>query len=67
MHNPTGDFFLRLSCVLKRIPVSKSSWYAGIKSGIYPAPTKIGRRTSAWPNSEIEALQQSLRGRLHCP
>lgn len=38
------------------IPVSKSSWWAGCKSGRYPAPVKLGPRTTAWRVSDIRAL-----------
>jgi prophage regulatory protein len=38
------------------IPVSRSSWYAGIKAGRYPSPIKLGCRTSVWRVSEIIAL-----------
>lgn len=38
------------------IPVSKSSWWAGVKSGRYPAPVKLGARTTAWRVSDIRAL-----------
>jgi len=38
------------------IPVSKSSWWAGIKEGIYPAPTRLGKRISVWKQSAIERL-----------
>ena len=39
---------LRLKEVLQIIPVSKSSFYQGIKTGKYPPPVKLGERTSAW-------------------
>ena len=38
------------------IPVSKSSWWAGVKSGRYPQPVKLGPRTTAWPVESIRAL-----------
>jgi prophage regulatory protein len=38
------------------IPVSKSSWWAGVKSGRYPKSLKIGPRTTVWRVSEIRAL-----------
>ncbi|MDM0045012.1 AlpA family phage regulatory protein [Variovorax dokdonensis] len=54
------DKLLRIDEVLRRIPVSKSSWYAGIKQGIYPEPGKLGRRRSVWRDSAIRALEASL-------
>jgi len=38
------------------IPVSKSSWWAGCKSGRYPAPQKLGPRTTCWRVEDIRAL-----------
>ena len=38
------------------IPVSKSSWLAGVKSGRYPQPVKLGPRTTAWKVEDIRAL-----------
>lgn len=41
------------------IPVSKSSWWAGVQSGRYPKPVKLGERTTCWRVSDIRALIQS--------
>lgn len=38
------------------IPVSKSTWWAGVKSGLYPKPVKLGRRITAWRVSDIRRL-----------
>lgn len=38
------------------IPVSHSTWWAGVKSGRYPKPVKLGPRTTAWRVSDIHAL-----------
>ena len=38
------------------IPVSKSSWWAGVKSGKYPAPLKLGDRTTVWRVEDIRSL-----------
>ena len=53
------DGLLRLSEILGPdgpIPVSKSTWWAGVKSGRYPKPVKLGPRVTAWRASEIAAL-----------
>lgn len=50
----------RLPTVLERIPVSRTSWLAGVKSGLYPKPLKIGLRAVAWRASDIRALVASL-------
>jgi prophage regulatory protein len=51
-----ADTCLRLPQVLKIIPVSRSTWWAGVKRGIYPAPIKLGRRITAWKASDIQRL-----------
>jgi hypothetical protein len=38
------------------IPVSKSTWYEGIKTGRFPKPVKLGPRITAWRVSDIRAL-----------
>jgi predicted DNA-binding transcriptional regulator AlpA len=55
---PSKDRLLRLPEVLAKIPVSKSTWYSGVKDGRYPAPVRLGPRTVAWRESEIDALMQ---------
>jgi prophage regulatory protein len=40
------------------IPVCKTTWWAGVKSGIYPAPIKLSPRVTCWRASDIYALTQ---------
>lgn len=47
----------RLPDVLARYPVGKSTWWAGIKSGIFPTPVRLaGGRCCAWRSDEIDKL-----------
>jgi prophage regulatory protein len=48
--------YLRLPQVLHLYPVSRSTWWAGVKSGRFPAPVKLTPRTSAWRVRDIRAL-----------
>ncbi len=48
--------FLRLPQVLERFPVSKSTWWAGIRKGIFPRGIKLSPRTTAWREADIDAL-----------
>ncbi len=53
------DGFVRLSAILAPrgpIPVSRSTWWAGVKTGRYPAPVKLGPRITAWRVSDIRKL-----------
>jgi prophage regulatory protein len=62
--NAAGDLsnvrLYRLPQVLDRIPVSRSSWFAGIQSGRYPKGYSLGLRTTVWRSDEIEQLVTSL-------
>lgn len=44
------------------IPISPSSWWAGIRAGRYPQPVRLGPRTTAWRASDIRALLKQLGG-----
>ena len=51
--------FVRLSALVgpnSIIPVSKSTWWAGVKSGRFPQPVKLGPRTTAWRVEDIRKL-----------
>ena len=48
-----NERLLRLKQVLEFVPISKSSWWAGVKSGKYPKPIKLGERTTCWRLSEV--------------
>jgi prophage regulatory protein len=42
------------------IPVSKSTWWAGVRSGRYPQPTRaLGNRVTAWDVAAIRRLIES--------
>jgi len=62
MNNLPMDGFLRLNQIVGNkttpaiIPVSRSSWWAGVREGRFPKPVKLGRRTTAWRVSDIRAL-----------
>jgi predicted DNA-binding transcriptional regulator AlpA len=51
--------FVRLAHILAPagpIPVSKSTWWQGVKDGRFPQPQKLGPRTTVWKVEEIRAL-----------
>ncbi|HEX2552503.1 MAG TPA: AlpA family phage regulatory protein [Microvirga sp.] len=35
------------------IPVCKSTWWAGVKSGRFPKPIKLGPRITVWRAEDI--------------
>ena len=48
--------FVRLPQILKVIPIGKSSWWAGVKSGRYPKPVKLSANCTAWRVEDIHTL-----------
>lgn len=48
--------FIRLPIVLSVFPISRSAFWAGVKSGKYPQPVKLSERTTAWKVEDIRAL-----------
>jgi prophage regulatory protein len=45
------------------IPISRSSFLNGVKSGLYPKPVKLGERTTAWHVEDIRHLIESFGGK----
>lgn len=43
------------------VPVAKSTWWAGVKSGRFPKPVKLGPRTTAWRAEDIRTLLDSFQ------
>ena len=65
--------FLRLSQIIGNrkstpptpaiIPVSKSTWWQGVKSGRYPQPVRtLGARITAWRVEDIRTLIVTAEG-----
>ena len=48
--------FVRLSTILKLIPISKSTWLSGVKSGYFPKPVRLGKKITAWRIEDIRKL-----------
>ena len=46
--------------IAPRIPVSRATWYAGIKAGKYPKPIRLSEGISVWRLSDIDALCQQI-------
>lgn len=52
--------FLRLSDVLKLVPVCKTVWYNGVRSGDFPQPVALGKRARGYRVADIRALIDRL-------
>jgi len=51
---------IRLTEVLELLPISRSSWWAGVQTGKYPRPVKLGPRTTCW--RLVDILELTERG-----
>jgi predicted DNA-binding transcriptional regulator AlpA len=64
IHQLPETGFLRLRQILgdpkagipRIIPVKKTCWWEGVKSGRFPKPVKLGRRITVWRVEDIRAL-----------
>jgi len=51
---------VRLRAVLAAFPVGRSTWWRGMRTGMYPRPVKIGPKTTALRVEDIRALLASV-------
>lgn len=69
MHQLPESGFVRLPQIIgdkKRgipavVPVSKTAWWDGVKTGRFPKPVKLGPRTTAW---RVEDIRRLINGNL---
>ena len=52
--------FVRLTQVLTVIPLGKTSWWKGVKSGRFPKPIKLTEHCTAWKAEDIHNLIKQL-------
>jgi len=60
LHTIPETGFVRLSQILMVIPLGKTSWWEGVKSGRFPKPVKLSERCTAWRAEEIRELINRL-------
>jgi prophage regulatory protein len=54
--------FVRLDAIIgpgRPIPVSRSTWWQGVRTGRYPRPVKLGPRITAWRVEDVRSLISS--------
>lgn len=56
----SSDALLRLPQVLTIVPVSRATWWNGIKDGRFPPGIKLGPKTTCWRKSDIDRLIATL-------
>jgi predicted DNA-binding transcriptional regulator AlpA len=54
--------FVRLPTILKIIPVSRSTWWKGVKDGKFPKSIKIGERITAW---RVEDIRKFIKNKTY--
>ncbi len=42
------------------IPISKSAWWEGVKSGRYPKAIKLGANTTVWLEDDVRDLVERI-------
>ena len=55
--------FVRLSQILTVIPIGKTCWWEGVKTGRFPKPVKLSERCTAWRAEDIHKLIVELSER----
>jgi predicted DNA-binding transcriptional regulator AlpA len=60
MHDIPETGFMRLPQVLEVIPLGKTSWWAGVKSGRFPKAIKLTEHCTAWRAEDIRELIKRL-------
>lgn len=54
-----SDGFVRIKNIIAPhgpIPASKSTWWAGVRTGRFPKPVRLGPRVTAWRVQDIRNL-----------
>ncbi len=52
-HGMSGAMYVRVSQLIKMIPVSKASIWRKVKDGTFPKPVKLGDRITAWRTEDV--------------
>lgn len=55
--------YVRLPAILRVFPVSRSTWWEGVRQKRYPQPVKLGPRITAWKAEAIHAFLASHGGK----
>lgn len=55
-----GERYIREREIIQILPISRATWWAGVKSRKFPAGIKLSPRVTVWRASDIEALMANL-------
>lgn len=72
MHQPPETGILRISNIFGDhkvtpstpaiIPVSMPTWWAGVKTNLYPQPVRLGKRCTSWRDEDLRRYIESAGG-----
>jgi len=49
---------VRVSQIVRFLPISKCTWWNGVRAGRYPKPIKLGPNTTVWRAEDVRALAE---------
>jgi prophage regulatory protein len=55
--------FVRLNGIIAPrgpLPIGRSTWWDGVRTGRFPQPVKLGPKTTAWRVEDVRELIQRL-------
>ena len=58
--SPVTPQFRRLPQVLKATGLAASTLYDRVSDGLFPKPVKISKRSTAWPEHEVSAINRAI-------
>ena len=56
----TGETLLRVDEVVCMLPIGKTSFLEGVKSGKFPQPLRLTPRRPVWKKTDIDSLLSAL-------
>ena len=49
---------VRVNQIVRFLPISKCTWWNGVREGRFPKPIKLGPNTTAWRAEDVRALAE---------
>lgn len=54
-----SKLFLSIKDILEIIPISKSTWWEGVRTGRFPKPLRISVRRTVWRKADIDRFLET--------
>ncbi len=62
----SGVGVLRLSEILRLLPICRSTWVTGVKSGRFPPPLELTPNSAVWRVADVRRCIDQLKPRRRC-